>query len=65
VQQEFLDDVPENLKWPRLRVHDEGKNVNQWILPPEKKQCAAVLQLSVVYDTLVFEICHVDAVPKL
>jgi hypothetical protein len=29
VQQEFLDDVPENLKWPRLRVHDEGKNVNQ------------------------------------
>jgi hypothetical protein len=32
---------------------------------PEKKQRVAVLQLSVASETLVFQICHTDAVPEL
>jgi hypothetical protein len=41
------------------------KNVKQRNLPPEKKQQAAVLQLFVASETLVFQICHADAVPEL
>jgi hypothetical protein len=33
---------------------DAVKNMKQRNLPPEKKQCTAVLQLSVAYETLVF-----------
>jgi hypothetical protein len=42
---------------------DAMKNVKESSLPPEKKQRAAVLQLSMVYETLVFEIYQADAVP--
>jgi hypothetical protein len=41
------------------------KIVKQKNLPPEKKQHATVLQLSVVSETLVFQICHADAVLEL
>jgi hypothetical protein len=41
------------------------KNVKQKNLLPEKKQHAAVLQLSLAAGTLVFQICHTDAVPEL
>jgi hypothetical protein len=41
------------------------KNVKQKNLPLKKKQRAAVLQLSVAYDTLVFQICHTDAMSEL
>jgi hypothetical protein len=34
-------------------------------LPPEKRQRAAVLQLSVASETLVFQICEADRVPQL
>jgi hypothetical protein len=44
---------------------DAVKNVKQKNLPPEKKQRAAVLQLSMVLETLVFQICHADAVLEL
>jgi hypothetical protein len=44
---------------------DAVRNVKQKNLPPEKKQRAAVLQLSVASETLVFQICQADAVPKL
>jgi hypothetical protein len=44
---------------------DAEKNVKQKNLPPEKKQRAAVLQLSVASETLVFQICYADAVLKL
>jgi hypothetical protein len=41
------------------------KNVKQKNHPPEKKQRAAVLQLSVASETMLFQICHADAVPEL
>jgi hypothetical protein len=44
---------------------DAVRNVKQKNLPPEKKQRAAVLQLSVASETLVFQICQADAVPEL
>jgi ribonuclease D len=33
--------------------------------PRKPNQCAAVLQLSVAYETLVFHICHADEVPQV
>jgi hypothetical protein len=41
------------------------KNVKQKSLLPEKRQRIAVVQLSVASETLVFQICHPDAVPEL
>jgi hypothetical protein len=41
------------------------RNMKQKNLPLDKKQHAVVLQLSVASDTLVFQICHADAVPEL
>jgi hypothetical protein len=41
------------------------KNVKQKNLPLEKKQHTAVMQLSMVSETLVFQIFHADVVPKL
>jgi hypothetical protein len=38
--------------------------VKQKNLSPEKKQQAAILQLFVASVTLVFQICHADAVPE-
>jgi hypothetical protein len=44
---------------------DAVKNVKHKNFPPEKKQRATVLQLSVASKTLVFQICHADAGPEL
>jgi hypothetical protein len=38
-------------------------NVKQRNLPLEQRQRVAILQLSVSYETLVFQIVHADAVP--
>jgi hypothetical protein len=56
VQREFLDHAPENSKCVVLdcKYTDTVKNVKQMNLPTEKKQRAALLQLSVAYETLVF-----------
>jgi hypothetical protein len=44
---------------------DRVKNVKQKNLPLEKKQHASVLQFSMASETLVFHICHANAVPNL
>jgi hypothetical protein len=53
VHQEFLDHAPENSKCIGLDCEytDIVKNVRQKDLPPEKRQRAAVLQLSVASET--------------
>ena len=43
-------------------TYSRGKHCS---LAPEKKQRAAVLQLCVAYQCLVFQICHADYVPDL
>jgi hypothetical protein len=40
------------------------KNVKQRNLPLEKMQRADLLKLSMAFETLVFQICHMDVVPK-
>jgi hypothetical protein len=56
VQREFFDHTPDNSMCVGLECEytDAVMNVKQKNLPPEKKQCAAILQLSVAYETLVF-----------
>jgi hypothetical protein len=44
---------------------DTVSNVKQRNLPLEQRHHAAVLQLSVAYETLVFQIVHADAVPHV
>jgi hypothetical protein len=63
MQREFLYRAPENsmgvgLDWEYTKA---VKNVKQKNLPLKKKQCAVVLQLSVAFETLVFQIYHADA----
>jgi hypothetical protein len=67
VHQEFLDCALEDSKCVGLEYEyiDAVKNVKQRNLPLEKKQCSAILHLSVVSETLVFQICHTDAVSEL
>jgi hypothetical protein len=56
VQREFLDRALKNSKCVELDYEytDAVKNVKKKNVPPKKKQCAIVLQLSVVTGTLVF-----------
>jgi hypothetical protein len=67
VHREFLDRAPEDSKCVGLYCEftDAVKNVRQKNLPPEKRQRAVVLQLSMASETLVFQICHAEAVPEL
>jgi hypothetical protein len=67
VHREFLDRAPEDSKCVGLYCEftDAVKNVRQKNLPPEKRQRAIVLQLSMASETLVFLICHAEAVPEL
>jgi hypothetical protein len=67
MQREFLDRAPDNSMCVGLDCEytDAVKNVKQKNLLPEKKQHAVVLQLSVASETLVFQICHADAVLEL
>jgi hypothetical protein len=67
VQREFLNRAPENSMCIGLNYEytDAVKNVKRKNLSQEKKQRAAVLQLFVASKTLVFQICHADAVSEL
>jgi hypothetical protein len=67
VQREFLDRAPENSMCVGLDCEytNAVKNVKQKNLPPEKKQRAVVLQLSVASETLAFQICHANVVTEL
>jgi hypothetical protein len=67
VQQEFLNWAPENSICVGLDFEytKTVKNVKKKNFPLEKMQHAAVLQLSMASETLVFQICHVDAVLEL
>jgi hypothetical protein len=67
VHRDFLDRALENSKCVGMDCEytDVVKNMRQKNLPPEKRQHVAVLQLSVASETLVFRICHADAVLKL
>jgi hypothetical protein len=51
--------------WLDCEYTDVVKNVKQRNLPPKKKQHAALLQLYVASETVVFQICHADVVLKL
>jgi hypothetical protein len=67
VHQEFVDRASEDSKCVGLAYEytDAVKNVRQKNFPPEKRQHAAVLQLSIASETLVFQICLADVVPEL
>jgi hypothetical protein len=67
MQWEFLDRALENSICVGLDYEytNTVKNVKHKNLPSEKKQRATILQLSVASETLVFQICHGDAVPEL
>jgi hypothetical protein len=67
VHREFLDRAPKDSKCVGLdyAYTDAVKNVKQKNLLLEKRQHAAVLQLSVASETLVIQICHADEVPEL
>jgi hypothetical protein len=67
VHREFLDRAPEDSKYVGLDCEytDAVKNVKQKNLPLDTRQHAAVLQLYMVSETLVFQIYHVDAVSEL
>jgi hypothetical protein len=56
MHREFLDHAPKDSKFVGLDCEytDAVKNVKQKNLLPEKRQHAAVLQLSVASETLVF-----------
>jgi hypothetical protein len=64
VQREFLDRTREDSMCVGLDC-EYTDTVKQKNLPPEKKQCATVQQLSVASETLAFQICHADAVLEL
>ena len=43
---------------------DAPKKAEQRYLPAEKQQCAVILQVSVAYETLAFQIYQPDAAPE-
>jgi hypothetical protein len=67
MQREFVDRAPKNSKCVGLDCEytDTLNNVKHKDLPLEKKHRATILQLSVASETLVFQICQVDAVPEV
>ena len=65
VKQEFPDNTRANCAELNCEFTDAPKKVYQRYLPAEKKQRAAVLQLSVVNETPVHQIYRADAVPEL
>ena len=62
---EFLDGTPLKCVGLDREFTDTLQHVRRKDLPPKKRQRAAVLQLSVAYETLVFQICYANAVPDL
>jgi hypothetical protein len=53
------------VRWLDCEYTNTVKIVKRKNLLPQKRQGAAVLQLSMESKTLVFHICHVDVVPEL
>ena len=63
VKEQYLDAAP--IKCVGLDCeYTKAKPGKQTDLPPEERQCAAVLQLCVASQVLVFQIVHADAVPE-
>ena len=54
VKREFLDAAPIKCVGLDCEYTDAKKNVSQKLISPKEKQRAAVLQLSVAYETLIF-----------
>ncbi|CAM0877403.1 unnamed protein product [Alopecurus aequalis] len=65
VKQLYLDAAPIKCVGLDFEFTDSFHRWRQDSLPTEEKQRAAVLQLSVASETLVFHICRADAVPQL
>ena len=65
VKQLYLDAAPIKCVGLDCEFTDRVHRGRQDSLPTEEKQRAAVLQLSVASETLVFHICRADAVPQL
>ncbi|CAM0913732.1 unnamed protein product [Alopecurus aequalis] len=65
VKELYLDAAPIKCMGLDYEFNDCVHGRRQNSLPTEQQQRAAVLQLSVAYETLVFHICRADAVPQL
>ncbi|CAM0877204.1 unnamed protein product [Alopecurus aequalis] len=65
VKKKFLDAAPIKCVGLDCEFTDPVPSVLQRELPPDDRQRAAVLQLSMASETLVFQICRADAVPQL
>ena len=65
VKENFLDAAPVKCVGLDCEYTDTVGKARRMTLAPEELQRAAVLQLSVAYETLVFQICRADAVPDL
>ena len=63
VKKFFLDDAPSKVVGLDCEFTDSVRGGDRY-LPPEQKQRAAVVQLSVASETLVFQICRADRVPQ-
>ena len=59
VKQEYLDAAPIKCVGLDCEFTDPVQGVRQKHLPEDQRQRAAVLQLSVVSETLVFQICEI------
>jgi hypothetical protein len=64
VKEKFLDATPIKFVGLDCEFTNAVKNTTQADLPFEKRRRAAVLQLSVAQETLVFQIFHGDVVPE-
>ena len=65
VKEMFLVNAPVKCVGLDCEYTTAPKNVKQKYLPAEKRRRAAVLQLSVSYENLVFQISKADGVPDL
>ena len=61
----YLDKAPVKVVGLDCEFTDAPRNTSQHKLPDEKRQRAAVLQLAVADQVLVFQICACDRVPEL
>ena len=64
MKERFLNAAPIKCVGLDCEFTPSTKGVRQKILPPEQKQRAAILQLSVAYEIRIFQIVHADAVPE-
>jgi hypothetical protein len=62
IHEKFLDNAPIMCVWFDVKYTNTVPNLKQRNLPLEQRQRAAILQLYIAYETLIFQIIHVDAV---